>query len=132
MIDVSVDEYNRVKQAIRSLCKSCGQIDTDTPPALPYLAIEQMDNPIRKDRVDCDNIENAVKPMIQIKVYTKGNDSLLSNTSIMNLADGQMIADGWLRTFGPSRIKNLLDSSILCYVARYEATVDEDKNIYSN
>lgn len=131
MINVSIEQYARVKTAIKAKCKNSGRVEPRTLPKLPYVVFEQLNNPIAKDRIDSDCVENAVTPTVQISVYTQGDTSLTDNEEIMALADAQMISDGWLRTFGPQELKNILDDSVLRYVAKYEAKVDSEGVIWN-
>ena len=131
MINIAIEQYERVKMAVKPLCKNTSRLETQTRPKLPHLLFEQLNNPIAKDRIDSENIENAVTPTVQITIYTKGDTSLVDNEAIMALADGQMISDGWIRTFGPQEVKNVVDDSVLRYIAKYEAKVDDKGTIWS-
>lgn len=131
MIDISIEEYNRVSTAVESLCPNSGQLDTDTPPGLPYLLFEQIDNPTRTASSESGLPEYAVMPVIQLKVYTNGEASLLDNQAIMELANDQLVSDGFVRTYGPTQIKNVLDNSIICFCAKFKAVVEIDGTIYN-
>lgn len=119
MIDIEVLQYNRVKDAISSLCPNSGTVDQSGTPKFPYLQFVQMDNPTYKFTQDSDSKENHVNPMIQIDVYT--TDSLYNAKQILKLADTQMQSDGWERTF----MQPLNLSSPFRYTARYTAVVEE-------
>lgn len=131
MIDVSIDVYNIVRKAIKPSCKSSGMIDTDTPPKLPYVVLEQIDNPIYKKRSTSENPEESVAPVFQAKVYTNGDTSNVDNQEIQELLNDSMIAMGFTRTYGFTQLKNVLDTSILCFVAKYKGIVDADGTIHN-
>jgi hypothetical protein len=95
------------------------------------MVFEQLDNPINTKRIESENPEYSTIPIIQIKVYTEGTDSYVDNMEIFEKANDKMIADGFIRTFGPQQVKNVLDTNILCYVAKYKGVVDADGTVYN-
>lgn len=132
MIDASIGVYNVVRDAIKPLCKKSGMIDTDTPPKLPYVVVEQIDNSILGRMATSEEPEEAVLSVMQIKVYTNGDTSDLDNRDIQSLANDAMVKMGFRRTYGFTQLKNVLDTSILCFVARYKGVVDTEGNIYNS
>lgn len=103
MINIKNSQYTRVKNAISSICQNSGTSEeNDTPPKLPYLLFVQKDNPTHRQSQTFDSKENHVQPMVQIDVYTsKESDTMYNCEKIFELADNQMVADGWTRIFGP-------------------------------
>lgn len=131
MIDVSTAVYNRVKTAVSSLCTNVSMIESDTPPGIPYVTVVQTDNPIARSRTDSDSFENAVYSVIEINVYTNGASSLLDNKKIQALVNDELVGAGYVRKYGFRPIKNVLDTSITRYVARYESLCDGEA-FYNN
>lgn len=121
MIDIENLEFTRVKDAVKSLCLTCGTTAQSGVPVFPYLLFDQKDNPSYKLTQDSDSKENHVQPMIQIDVYMTNNDKYKAK-QIMTLADTQMQTDGWERIFGPQSIPTTT-ANVLCLTARYQAIV---------
>lgn len=132
MIDISVDVYNIVRKAIKKLCKSTGVLDTDLPPSFPYVVVEQLGNAVYQRMSTSENPEEATSTTFQIKVYTKGDDSLADSFDIQSLASDAMVKMGFVRYYGFTAQKNVLDTSVLCYIARFRGIVDTEGKIYNS
>lgn len=127
MIDIENKQYTAVKNGIKDICSSIGtSINSSKPPDFPYLAFEQLDNPIHQRTISSGSNENHVQPMIQISVFSTKNKTECKN--IMSKADEIMLNDGWTRTFGPRQIET--NSSYYRIDARYQAIVDKNKKIF--
>lgn len=117
MIDKESQIYTNVKSAISSLCTSSSTTFTDSPPTFPHLFLSQRDNPSTEE--DLDNNENAVEPLFEITIFSKGTGAYTAGKNIMKLADTEMRSMGFRRTFGPQQVTNASDTTITRIIARY-------------
>jgi hypothetical protein len=121
MIDKANTTYTKVKTAVNSLIKGSSQTYTDTLSDFPYMYFNQVDNP--ETSSDLDGNENAVKPMTEITVYTKGETKLTDAKKVMGLVDTQMHSLGYQRIFGPQQIPNLADTTMCRLLSRYSRVI---------
>jgi len=126
MIDRANEVFTRVKKVVQPLCKDVGQSTEDTPSVLPYLDFNQADNPVHNRSVTLESIENAVVPMVELTVYTKGNGKLASGKKILGLADTEMQSMMFRRTFGPQKVVNAADTSVCRVISRYTRVIGKD------
>lgn len=114
--------FTRVKNAIGpTLLKGSSQTYVDAPPDFPHMHFNQMDNP--ETASDLDGNENAVRPMVEITLFTTGNAKLTTAKNIMKLADAEMKSMGFIRTFGPREITNINNTDICRLLSRYSRVV---------
>lgn len=122
MIDASNKCFTRVKNAIgTTLLKGSSQTFQDVPPLFPHMYYNQADNP--ETASDLDGNENAVKPMVEITIYTMGETRLTAAKNIMKLADAEMKSMGYIRTFGPKEVTNLTNTNICRLLCRYSRVI---------
>lgn len=113
--------FTQVKQAVSELCENASTTYQSSPATFPYLYLTQTDN----SGVDYTLFgeECAVRPQIEIHVYTTGTGALLLNDKVFQLADATMISMGFQRIYGVAPKENLTDSKITEQVARYRRLV---------
>lgn len=121
MIDVANKCYTRVKNSISSLCTEASQSFVDVPAKLPFMHYNQADNP--ETASDLDGNENAVKPMVEITIYTAGETRLTTAKNIMKLANAEMKSMGYIRTFGPKEVTNITNTNICRLLSRYSRVI---------
>lgn len=121
MIDKASRIFTVVKSAVASKCTSASQTYQDTPPILPHIYVNQMDNPSIAE--DLDNNENAVKPMVEITTYTEGEYRLADGKEIHSLSDTAMRGMGFKRTFGASQVTNTSNINVCRVIARYTRVI---------
>jgi len=122
MIDKANMCFTRVKNAIgTTLLKGSSQTFLDVPPSFPHMYFNQADNP--ETASDLDGNENAVKPMVEITIYTTGETKLTTVKSIMKLADAEMKSMGFIRTFGPREVTNISNTNICRLLSRYSRVI---------
>lgn len=128
IIDKSSLVFTRIKKTVKDYCgENASQTYIASPPSFPYIFVDQKDNPSTGE--DMSNNENAVEPLIEITVYTKGDASFSSNKNIHKLSDTAMRDMGFKRTFGPQQITNVSDTSITRLVARYSRVIGSDDTL---
>lgn len=123
MIDVENALYTDVRNAINDICKS-GTSEVATPSSFPYVSFVQKDNPIYEKTSTSTEIENHVKPMIQIDVYSE--KSKTECKTICSKVDDVMKADGFTRTFGYEPTVN--GPNYWRFTARYTGVVSRNAN----
>lgn len=124
MIDKANLCFTNVKNAISSLCTEASQTFVDVPAKFPFMHFNQVDNP--ETASDLDGNENAVKPMVEITIYTKGESKFTTAKKIMKLADAEMKRMGFIRTFGPREITNINNTNICRLLSRYSRVIGSE------
>lgn len=102
---------------------------TDVPARFPAVTIEEKDNYVY-NRASTTQIENAVKVMYEVNVYTNRVGYRKPDAQeIMSFIDEILLNLKFTRKAMPP-IDNLSDATIYRLVGRYEAIVDKDLMIY--
>lgn len=129
MIDYEVKIFNTVYTAVSPLCadrKFTSTILTDVPTAFPAASLVEMDNMTVRDRQSSTPVENFALVTYQLEVYAKTKAKC---KEVLAAADEAMIAMNFSRMSG-QYINNQNNATVFRYVARYEAEIDRDGNIY--
>ena len=129
MIDYEVKIFNRVHSAVASLCapnKFVSTVISEKPTAFPAASLIEIDNRTVQSRQSSTPVENFALITYQLDVYAKSKSKC---REVYATADGAMIAMNFTRMSG--QYINLPENTeIFRYVARYEAVVDRDGNLY--
>lgn len=104
MIDHEYQVYAELVAHMRSVFPglSCSSTEQTTPPELPHLAFEQLDCPVAMERYY--GFEQFVAPRFRAYAYTD-DDKVLAK-QILAAADEFLHSKGFIRTFGPQKVKN--------------------------
>lgn len=129
MIDVEVKVFNRVYQTVSPLCankKFVSTIITEKPTSFPAASLIEIDNRTVRARQSSMPVENYSLITYQLDVYATSKSKC---REVYAAADEAMIAMNFTRTSG--QYMNQPDNTtVFRYVARYEAVVDTEGNLY--
>lgn len=107
----------------------CGSVDSDTPPSLPFLAFEQLSNPVAVKYLDDGATPRYYSPQFRVTAYTANNDKVTAK-SLLEQADTYLLGLGLMRTFGPQRVTST-DRNTLKMISLYEGNlISQDGKIY--
>ena len=129
MIDYEVKIFNRVHASVAPLCANkrfVSSVITEVPTAFPSASLIEMDNTTIRDRQSSTPVENAALVTYQLEVY---GTTKASCRKVYAAADEAMIAMNFSRVSGLFT-NNAENTKVFRYVARYEAEIDRDGNIY--
>lgn len=128
MIDYEVKIFNRVHAAAASLCAKnkfvSKQIVSET--AFPAASLIEMDNATVRRRQSSTPGENFALITYQLDVYAIKKSEC---RAVFAAADAAMLGMNFSRMSG-RYIDNPGNPDVFRYVARYEAEIDPDGNIY--
>lgn len=106
----------------------CGTVDSDTPPSLPFVAFEQLSNPVEKRYTD-SRAPRYYAPQFRVTAYTNQNDKVAAK-DLLEQADAYLLELGFIRTFGPQRVTSN-DRNVLKMISLYEGNlISQDGRIY--
>ena len=129
MIDYEVKIFNRVHTAVSALCANkrfVSTVITEEPTAFPAASLIEMDNTTVRRRQSSSPVENSALVTYQLEVYALTKSKC---KEVFAAADEAMIAMNFSRISG-QYIANFDNMKVFRYVARYEAEIDRDGNIY--
>lgn len=129
MIDFEVKIFNRVYEKVAPLCaekKFVSSVITTKPTAFPAASLIEIGNITSRSKQSSTPGENYAVVMYQLDVYATSKSKC---KSIVAAADEAMILMNFSRVSG-SYIGNMDNTKVFRYVARYEAEIDKDGNIY--
>lgn len=129
MIDYEVKVFNRVHAKAAPLCAKnhfVSTIITEEPTGFPAASLIEMGNSTVRNLQSSTPIENYSRIMYQLEVFATTKSKC---REVFSVADAEMIAMNFSRISG-QYINNAGNTKVFRYVARYEAIVDRDGNIY--
>jgi len=129
MIDYEVKIFNRVHADAAPLCARNRFVSTTiTEPltAFPAGSLIEMDNATARAFQSSTPVENYSIITYQLEVFATSKSEC---RKVFAAADGAMIAMNFNRISG-NYVPNFGDTNVFRYVARYEAMVDKDGNLY--
>ena len=129
MIDYEVKIFNKVHGTVAPLCankKFVSTVIVDPPTAFPAASLIEMDNSTVRQRQSSTPVENFALVTYQLDVYATSKSKC---REVFAAADAAMIAMNFSRMSG-QYINNPDNTKVFRYVARYEAEIDSDGNIY--
>lgn len=128
MIDYEAKIFTRVYDKVASMCADGMFIGKPVPSdaSLPAGALYEMDNATVKARQSSTPVENFALLTYQLEIYAGVKKTA---KKILNAADAEMIAMNFNRMSGQF-IPNFDNPKVIRYVARYEAVVDREGNLY--
>lgn len=129
MIDYEVKIFNRVHGVVAPLCadkKFVSTVITTPPTAFPAASLIEMDNTTVRERQGSTPEEAFARITYQLDVYATTKTKA---KAVFSAADGAMIAMNFSRMSG-QYINNPDNTKVFRYVARYEAEIDQDGNLY--
>lgn len=130
MIDYEVKIFNRVYAKAAPLCannKFVSTIITEKPTAFPAANLCEIDNRTVRNRQSSTPIENFSLIVYQLDVYATSKSEC---RNVYAAVDDTMISMNFIRTSGQFINAPDGNSKIFRYVARYEAEVDREGNLY--
>lgn len=129
MIDYEVKIFNKVYAKVAPLCankKFVSTVITDKPTAFPAASLIEMDNSTVRGRQSSTPKENYALLTYQLDIYATSKGKC---KEVFAAADNAMIAMNFSRMSG--QYISLPDNqTIFRYVARYEAEIDTEGNLY--
>ena len=129
MIDAEVKVFNRVHASAAPLCaknRFVSTIITEPPTAFPAGSLIEINNRTVLAKQSSTPVENFVNVMYQLEIYGTSKSQC---RSVFSAADDAMISMNFNRISG-QYIDNVGNTKVFRYVARYEAEIDRDGNIY--
>lgn len=120
MADFEYLLFDGLKKAIGGAAE-CGSVDSDTPPSLPFVAFEQLSNPVEKRYLDSGKVPMYYSPQFRVTAYTANNDKV-SAKALLEKADAYLLEFGFIRTFGPQRVTST-DRNTLKMISLYEGNL---------
>ena len=129
MIDYEVKIFNAVHAKVAPLCASkkfVSTVITKEPTSFPAASLIEMDNRTVRSRQSSTPKENYAQVTYQLDVYAKSKKEC---KSVYAAADEVMISMNFSR-MGGQYVNNLDNAKVFRYVARYEAVIDPEGNIY--
>lgn len=129
MIDYEVKIFNRVHAKVAPLCakgKFVSTVITEEPTGFPAASLIEMDNTTIRERQSSTPVENFALITYVLEVYATTKSKC---RQVYTAADNAMIALNFSRMSG-QYINNLGNPKVFRYVARYEAEIDKNGNIY--
>ena len=128
MIDYEVKIFNSVHEVAAPLCAKNRFLSTQilSYTNLPAASLFEMDNRTVRDRQSSTPIENYGRISYQLDVVAKTKAKC---REIFKAADDRMIALNFSRT-SATYVTYPENTDVVRYVARYEAEVDRDGNLY--
>ena len=129
MIDYEVKIFNRAYNAAASLCAPkmfVSTVITEMPTAFPAASLIEMSNTTVRGKQSSTPVENFARIMYQLEVYATSKSKC---KAVYAAIDEAMLAMNFTRVSG--NYINVIDNTkVFRYVARYEALVDTDGNLY--
>lgn len=129
MIDYEVKIFNTVHKVVAPLCankKFVSTIITTAPTSFPAASLIEMDNQTVRSRQSSTPAENFALVTYQLDVYATSKSKC---REVFAAADNAMIGMNFSRMSG--QYVNMPDNlKVFRYVARYEAEIDPEGNIY--
>lgn len=129
MIDYEVKIFNMVYDRVAPLCaknRFVSTIITEPPTAFPAASLIEMDNRTVRNLQSSTPIENFSLITYQLEVFATTKTKC---REVFAEADEEMISMNFTRVSG-AYINNADNTKVFRYVARYEAVVDPDGNLY--
>lgn len=129
MIDAEVKIFNKVHAVVAPLCaknKFVSTIITEEPTGFPAASLIEMDNATVRSRQSSTPTENYALITYQLEVFATTKSKC---REVFTVADGEMIALNFSRMSG-QYVNNAGNTKVFRYVARYEAMIDPEGNIY--
>lgn len=108
----------------------CGSIESNTPPSLPFVAFEQLSNPVSKKHLDSGSKPMYYAPQFRVTAYVSGNDKVKAKR-LLQTADEYLMGLGLLRTFGPQRVTTQAEN-VTKMISLYEGNlISTDGRVYT-
>lgn len=129
MIDYEVKIFNKVHAIVAPLCanqKFVSTVIASPPTAFPAASLIEMDNTTVRNRQSSTPTENFVLVTYQLEVYATSKSKC---REVFMAADGAMLSMNFSRMSG-QYVNNPDNQKLFRYVARYEAEIDADGNIF--
>ena len=128
MIDYEVKIFNRVHAAAASMCAPKHFVSSIlvSPTAFPAASLVEIDNKTVRSRQSTALKENFALVTYQLEVYATSKSEC---RKVYAAADDAMILMNFDRMSG-QYVNNPGNTNVYRYVARYEAEIDQDGNIY--
>lgn len=129
MIDYEAKIFNRVHAVVAPMCaekKFVSTIITEKPTAFPAASLIEMDNSTVRRTQSSTPTENLALVTYQLEVYATTKSKC---REVYAAADEVMISMNFSRMSG-QYTNNSENTKVFRYVARYEAEIDPEGNIY--
>ena len=128
MADYEYQLFHGLKTALAGKAE-CGSVDSDAPPSLPFVAFEQLSNPVAAKYLDSRPAPRYYAPQFRVTAYTSDNNKVFAK-ELLELADAFLLGFGFIRTFGPQRVTST-DRNVLKMISLYEGNlISQDGRVY--
>lgn len=129
MIDAEVKIFNRVYEKVAPKCakgKFVSTIISEEPTAFPAASLIEIDNTTIRWLQSSTPVENFSRITYQLDVYATTKSKC---REVYAAADEAMLAMNFSRMSG-QYIGNATNTKVFRYVARYDAIIDRQGNLY--
>lgn len=128
MIDFEVQIFNQMHSVVAPLCAKNRFVSKQIvgPTAFPAASLIEMDNTTVRDRQSSTPGENFSRITYQLDVFAQTKSEC---RAVFAAADDMMLKLNFSRMSG-RYMDNPGNTDVFRYVARYEAEVDQDGNLY--
>ena len=129
MIDGEVKVFNTMHAKIAPMCarnKFVSTIITDPKTELPAGSLIELSNVTVRDMQGSEPVENYSRVMYQLEIFAATKAKC---REIYAAADDTMLDMNFTRISG-QYMDNVENTKVFRYVARYEAIIDRDGNLY--
>lgn len=128
MIDAEVKIFNRAYDSIAPLCAKNMFVSQQVmnPTAFPAACLFELDNTTIRNRQSSTPKENFSRITYQMEAYAQSKSKC---REVYMAGDEAMIAMNFSRISG-NYIDNPSNMKVFRYVARYEAMIDTEGNLY--
>ena len=131
MIDVQAELYTIGRGAVKAVYPDVEVSSTYNlaPSEFPFVSIVEGDNSVYRQTMDSARIENHANIMLEVNVYTTGDNKQSMARSIMAVLDEKYGVIG-LERMMMNPITNFNDTTVYRIVARYRGIISTKKEIY--
>lgn len=129
MIDFETTIFNKVYDTAAPLCANKGFVSTvisEKPAAFPAASLIEIDNRTVRRLQSSTPTENFARVIYQLDVYATTKQRC---KNVYAAVDSVMLNMNFTRTSG-QYWNNVSNTAVFRYIARYEAVIDQDGNIY--
>jgi len=130
MININYEVFDRLTSALKSADDrvETSSVYTNSPSSYPFVSIEEIENSVYEQGVDCCEMENFANIAFEINCYAQGNARMSDCYKLLEVCDDFMKSIGFMR----ESITPMQDQNETTYriVSRYSAVVGKDHKTY--
>lgn len=130
MISIHNEVFDRLTTALQNADANIqtSSVYTNSPTHYPFVSIEQIENDVYEQGIDCCEIENFANIAFEINCYAQGNTRMSDCYKLLEVADNFMKSIGFMR----ESITPMQDQNETTYriIGRYSGVVSKDHKVY--